>query len=949
MNNIQLINKEGGPAPFPAPHKATLLYFSAHWCGPCRQFTPMLKVFYELAIQGGAELEVIFVSSDRSDRDMMDYFRTAHGSWLAVPFFSQQRQFLSNHFGVRGIPSLMLLNRGTWQQVEYEARGHIQQVAMMRNPLRALEIATEMRERSGAFMFDSIPRSLSHVSLTPEQREGIFDLLGKLASNIADHPTESKYRQVKSDNSTIRKTILELFPDGGPLNSINFFPSPDNDSFIYRPSHVDPRTMSVIISNRRTNGLSQLCSSSVASSPVVGVPIIASPPSVMEAKFSISYRDAESIETDVMSFESLEVLKAVVESLTDVPSEYQKLVCGVLASQGTLETVNSDEILRTQFELAINSGTETFKLLLIGQHTKINPTSISLYDNDKAANQSASELRSKITQFKESMAQSVSVSKFFNSAIHCQIYEVPSHQKKALESMPLWDLHNDAIDRIAASSSCYEEALFLSLLDWFKKKFFRWVDKPRCCQCQSVSTSLVNGKSPPTTEEAKGMANVTELYSCDTCGSITRFPRFNHPVALLHTREGRCGEWSNCFTLLSRSLGFETRLVYDSADHVWCEVWMDHRGEWVHCDPCENAYDRPLLYEQGWGKQSTLTIAIGKDVVIDVTKRYTLDYDGFLKRARTLGGIGGTSTPTSASQALVGLNNLLQSHWVRDDERQVKLKHRFLSEELSLVELTSPEGVARRTKELDSSMGGRTSGSAEWVTARGEQGSSCIFIGNDNDDIKKSSNHGGHHADTVPFSDEHFIRKSTEGSGIPKLKKISLWESSSNGKFVTGIACVWQGGETSSHLAATASGTDPVSTLELGPGEYVKSVSIRTGALVDYLEIQTSLGKSISAGNPGTGVPVTDEKFSVPDDMQVLGFAGGMGGHIHNISLLMAPVMETEATEELDEQEDQSNSEDLEDDELVTKIFTQLVASGMDPAKAAVESVKRARDKNQEQ
>jgi len=181
------------------------------------------------------------------------------------------------------------------------------------------------------------------------------------------------------------------------------------------------------------------------------------------------------------------------------------------------------------------------------------------------------------------------------------------------------------------------------------------------------------------------------------------------------------------------------------------------------------------------------------------------------------------------------------------------------------------------------------------------------------------------------------------------LKKISLWESSSNGKFVTGIACVWQGGETSSHLAATASGTDPVSTLELGPGEYVKSVSIRTGALVDYLEIQTSLGKSISAGNPGTGVPVTDEKFSVPDDMQVLGFAGGMGGHIHNISLLMAPVMETEATEELDEQEDQSNSEDLEDDELVTKIFTQLVASGMDPAKAAVESVKRARDKNQEQ
>lgn len=85
------------------------IYFSAHWCPPCRGFTPQLAAIYEQLKDAGKSFEVVFVSSDQNQDGFDSYFNEM--PWKALPFTDQQhKQQLSNQFGVRGIPFLVLLD-----------------------------------------------------------------------------------------------------------------------------------------------------------------------------------------------------------------------------------------------------------------------------------------------------------------------------------------------------------------------------------------------------------------------------------------------------------------------------------------------------------------------------------------------------------------------------------------------------------------------------------------------------------------------------------------------------------------------------------------------------------------------------------------------------------------------------------------------------------------------
>ena len=130
-------------------------------------------------------------------------------------------------------------------------------------------------------------------------------------------------------------------------------------------------------------------------------------------------------------------------------------------------------------------------------------------------------------------------------------------------------------------------------------------------------------------------------------------------------------------------------------------------GRWNHCDSCENILDKPLLYEQGWGKALTYCFAASDNYVLDVTARYTAKH------------------PT----ALPGRDRAVESHIAplcSEISLQMLLGNQvgvanYFEEIQSLNTLAEANRVKSQTTDPET-LPGRQSGSAEWVASRGEDG-----------------------------------------------------------------------------------------------------------------------------------------------------------------------------------------------------------------------------------
>jgi thiol-disulfide isomerase/thioredoxin len=106
----KLVSKDGEVATADVLANKTniLVYFSAHWCPPCRGFTPLLAKCHKELNDAGKKFEVVFVSADNDDAAFREYMDEM--PWLSLPYSERDlAKDLNSVFQVQGIPTLILL------------------------------------------------------------------------------------------------------------------------------------------------------------------------------------------------------------------------------------------------------------------------------------------------------------------------------------------------------------------------------------------------------------------------------------------------------------------------------------------------------------------------------------------------------------------------------------------------------------------------------------------------------------------------------------------------------------------------------------------------------------------------------------------------------------------------------------------------------------------------
>merc|ERR1712070_1179707 len=108
LSSVKILSADGESSGADLMGKVFAFYFSAHWCPPCRGFTPQLAEWYKNGLKDKG-LEIVFVSSDKKEDAFEEYF--SEMPWLALDYSDRKlKEELSGLFGVQGIPAVVIID-----------------------------------------------------------------------------------------------------------------------------------------------------------------------------------------------------------------------------------------------------------------------------------------------------------------------------------------------------------------------------------------------------------------------------------------------------------------------------------------------------------------------------------------------------------------------------------------------------------------------------------------------------------------------------------------------------------------------------------------------------------------------------------------------------------------------------------------------------------------------
>ena len=107
-----------------------------------------------------------------------------------------------------------------------------------------------------------------------------------------------------------------------------------------------------------------------------------------------------------------------------------------------------------------------------------------------------------------------------------------------------------------------------------------------------------------------------------------------------------------------------------------------------------------------------------------------------------------------------------------------------------------------------------------------------------------------------------------------------------DGRLVFGYEVTYQGQngkphQVGHHIGGQLTGDVRCDTFRFQPGEYITEVTVSSGDLVDRIEFLTDQGRQFIAGGPGGGPRMA----SMGLNARVIGFGGGLGGHLHHLKI----------------------------------------------------------------